>query len=117
QNQLVLALKSYGIWAKLDALYMNVNDASLEFSCLNWINPSLYAKDPLLWSWTSNIGLEKAFSAGDTIGYVPSTDAVNYALNDAFFAFKLGAKGATDIGSGDYPLYGETGGVRTLRLF
>src|SRR5690606_15594163 len=74
QNQLVLALKSYRILVKRDAFYMNVNYASLEFSCLNWIDPSLYAKDPLLWSWTSNIGLEKASSTGDTIGYVPSTD-------------------------------------------
>lgn len=43
QNQLILDLKSAGIWAKLDAFYMfanNITDSTGAFARINWKNPS-----------------------------------------------------------------------------
>lgn len=43
QNQLIIDLKSAGIWAKLDAFYMfanNITDSTGAFARINWKNPS-----------------------------------------------------------------------------
>ena len=40
QNTLLTALKTSGVWAKLDVFYMFANNGSKEFGTLNWKNPS-----------------------------------------------------------------------------
>lgn len=60
QNQLILDLKSAGIWAKLDAFYMfanNITDSTGAFARINWKNP------------TANYGI-----AGPS-GFLPSISA------------------------------------------
>lgn len=41
QNEMIKSLKSAGIWARLDQLYVWYNSAGFEFSSINWINPAL----------------------------------------------------------------------------
>jgi len=40
QNQLILDLKTAGIWDKLDAFYMLATDGNSAFALINWKNPS-----------------------------------------------------------------------------
>lgn len=70
QNQLVIDLKTAGIWSKLDVLHIFTNDGNDNFSYINWINPNLY------------------YVTENNTGYNPSTDAINYTLNEASFGYK-----------------------------
>lgn len=98
QNQLIIDLKSAGIWAKLDAFYMfanNITDSTGAFARINWKNP------------TANYGtagasgllptiLPKAGFTGNGINqsvnlnFKPSVDGVNFANPNASFGVKLG---------------------------
>jgi len=85
QNQLVIDLKTAGVWAKLDVWYVYANDGSKEFATLNWKAPTLY-QSTLFNSptFTANQG----FTGNGTTSYIrtnfnPSTNGVNYQNNDA----------------------------------
>lgn len=100
QNQLVLDLKSSGIWALLDVLYVFANDGSSGFATINWKSPSTHqvtlVSSP---TWTSNIG----FNGNGTSSYLntnwnPATNGVNYTLNSAcFFAYVFDDQGVNDL--------------------
>jgi hypothetical protein len=49
QNQLVLDLKSNGLWDRRYAIWIPANDGSAEFATLNWKNPALHR-------WTHPVG-------------------------------------------------------------
>jgi hypothetical protein len=85
QNTLVLALKSGGIWTKLDVLYIFANDGGSNFGTLNWKAPTLnqatLINSP---TFTNNQG----FTGNGTSSYIntnfnPATQGVNYTLNNA----------------------------------
>lgn len=85
QNLLVIALKAAGIWTLLDILYIFANNGSKEFATLNWKAPTLYRctlnSSP---TFTSDRGFTGDGAAAwiDT-GWTPSTNGVNYTLNEA----------------------------------
>lgn len=78
QNQLVLDLKSDGIWSELDVFYLFANDGSEGFATLNWIDPDSYQITVNgLTSWTSDEGFDGAVTVADYLdtSFAPS-DAV-----------------------------------------
>jgi len=85
QNQLILDLKSNGIWSKLDVFYVFANDGSEEFATLNWKNPLLHQctliNSP---SFITNIGFQgNGTSSYIVTNFTPSVDGVNYQQDNA----------------------------------
>lgn len=85
QNQLVLDLKSAGIWSKLDVLWSPANDGSSQFATLNWKSPTTHqmtlVNSP---TWTT----KKGFKGDGSSSYVntnfnASTSGVQYTQTDA----------------------------------
>ena len=85
QNTLIASLKSIGVWAKLDVFYVFAQDGGADFGTLNWKNPnanqSTLINSP---TFVSNEG----FTGNGTSSYIdtnynPSTQGVQYTLNDA----------------------------------
>lgn len=90
QNQLIVNLKSAGIWSLLDVFYvMMANDATLgNFSLLNWVSPSSYA----LTATNSPTYAEGGYTGNGSNSYLPSsfnpsTNGVNVTLNSASYFF------------------------------
>jgi len=99
QNQLVVDLKAGGVWNKLDVLYIFANDGGSDFATLNWKSPALYqatlVNSP---SFTANQG----FVGNGTSSYInanfnPSTDGINYTLDNASISAYLFSAGVTPI--------------------
>ena len=111
QNNLVLALKAGGIWSKLDVLYIFANNGGTEFARLNWKNPNVNLAtliNPL--TFTTNQG----FNGNGTLSYIdtnfnPSTNGVNYTLNNASISTYLFSVGAP-------PIAGSLGGDNRLTI-
>lgn len=85
QQTLLKALKTAGIWAKLDVFYLFCNDGSKEFATLNWKAPSSYqialASSPV---FTSNQGIAgDGVSAYMETSFNPSTNGVQYTQDNA----------------------------------
>ncbi|QMP85229.1 putative YapH protein [Flavobacterium phage vB_FspP_elemoF_6-3D] len=90
QNQLVIDLKAGGIWNKLDTFANFATDGSSDFALIDWKRLSLYTavNSP---TFTINQG----FKGNGTSSYIdtnftPSTDGVNYQLDNAsryFYGF------------------------------
>lgn len=88
QNDLILELKSAGIWNKLDVLYIFANDGGSNFGTLNWIRPDirrclLYTSGSTL-TFTTNQG----FTGNGTSAYIDTTfnpffDPNKYQVNNA----------------------------------
>lgn len=83
QNQLVLDLKTAGIWSKLDSFAVFATDGDADFALIDWINLSQYTaiNSP---TFTSNSG----FTGNGTSAYMdtnfnPSTSGVNFIRDDA----------------------------------
>ena len=83
QNQLVVDLKAAGVWSKLDTFAVFATDGNSDFALIDWINLSQYTavNSP---GFTTNIG----FAGNGTSAYIdtnfnPSTQGVNYTLDDA----------------------------------
>lgn len=81
QNDLILELKSAGIWNKLDVLYIFANDGGSNFATLNWINPDirrclLFTSGSTL-TFTTNQG----FTGNGTSAYIDTT--LNPSINSS----------------------------------
>lgn len=81
-NDLIVSLKTAGIWSKLDALYLFAA-ADSQAAKLNWIGTSYTAITSL--SFTTDRGF-----TGDAINSIssafnPNTGSTNYSLNSAHF--------------------------------
>ena len=84
QDTFLSALKSAGVWDKLDVFYCFAQDGSKEFATINWKSPSVnqctLINSP---TWTSNQG----FTGNGTSSYIDtnyqSIGAGNYTLNNA----------------------------------
>jgi hypothetical protein len=83
QEQLIIDLKSAGVWSKLDTFGVFATDGNSDFALIDWIRLSQYTavNSP---TFTSNGG----FTGNGTSSYIdtnynPSTSGVNYTLNDA----------------------------------
>jgi hypothetical protein len=83
QNQLVIDLKSAGIWSKLDTFAVFATDGNSDFALIDWIRLSQYTavNSP---TFTTNGGFTGNLTSSyiDT-NYNPSTSGVNYTLNNA----------------------------------
>ena len=84
QNTFLAALKTSGVWNKLDVFYCFAQDGSKEFATLNWKSPSdnqaTLVNSP---TWTSNQG----FTGNGTSSYIDTnyqaSGTGNYTLNNA----------------------------------
>jgi hypothetical protein len=83
QNQLVVDLKSAGIWSKLDTFAVFATDGDIDFALIDWIRLSQYTAVN-----SPTFTADEGFQGNGTSSYVdtnfnPSTSGVNYTLNDA----------------------------------
>lgn len=102
QNKLLKSMKADGVWAKLDVFYVfAVDNNASSFATLNWKNPnanqSTLVSSP---TFVSNGGFtgNGASSYIDT-NFNPSTQGVNYTLNNAsryFFTHAISGVSALD---------------------
>ena len=83
QNQLLIDLKSAGVWDKLDTFAVFATDGSSDFALIDWKRLTQYTavNSP---AFTTNEG----FMGNGTSSYIdtnfnPATQGVNYTLNDA----------------------------------
>jgi len=102
QNQLLLALKSTGVWTKMDVLYVFLNDGGQNFATLNWKAPNSFqatlVNSP---TFTSNVGFQgNGTSASINTNFNPSTSGVTYLLNSAHRMAVFNAVNSTDMFDG-----------------
>jgi hypothetical protein len=82
QNNLVIALKSAGVFSKLDVLYVFAGDGSADFATINWINPNTYQASKNNAIYTNNVGFRSGGSSGVIFtNYVPLNDTNHFTLN------------------------------------
>lgn len=105
-NTMILALKSAGIWSKLDIFYMFSTDGDSNFARINWKSPGNFVATLLgniPPTFTTNLG----FTGNATnLAYVstnfnPSTNGVQHTLNNASRHFWKGDAVATGIMDGN----------------
>lgn len=101
QNTLLASMKASGVWNKLDVFYVFAQDGSSAFATINWKNPnanqSTLVNSP---TFVNNGG----FTGNGTSSYIdtnfnPSTQGVNYTLNNAsryFFTHAISGINAFD---------------------
>jgi hypothetical protein len=85
QNQLMLDLKSGGIWSKLDTFAVFATDGNSDFALIDWKRLSQYTavNSP---TFTANQGFQgNGTSSFIDTNFNPSSQGVNYTLNDASF--------------------------------
>lgn len=86
QNDLMISLINSGAIDEMDRLLIFANDASSDFSRIDWVNPSntlaTLVNSP---TWTSKVGYEQSGGGNSYINmqYAPATQGVKYLLNDA----------------------------------
>ena len=87
QNQLLLDLKSAGVWAKLDSFANLATDGSPDFALIDWkrLITMQAVNAP---AFTVNQGFKgNGTSAYINTNFTPSTDGVNYALDSCSFGY------------------------------
>jgi hypothetical protein len=100
QNQLILSLKTIGVWSQLDLFYVGANDSSsVNFSLINWAAPSTFQlsriNNP---SWTSSGWQGDGSTSYLNTGWNPSLNAVNYSIIPAFMGVYIKKNGT--VGNG-----------------
>ena len=81
QNQLVLDLKSAGIWSELDLLYIMATDGDGSYALLNWVNPSSFSGITNgTMSFVVNEGYDRTPGSYIETQYIPSTHSNNATL-------------------------------------
>lgn len=89
QNTLMLAMISSGAFAKADLIYVLANDGGVDFSRINWKNPSSFTlantgvEIPKFLSNYGAYGNTEVVGVGAFgTGWTPSVHAVNFTLNN-----------------------------------
>lgn len=116
QNQLIIDLKSAGIWAKLDAFYMfanNITDSTGAFARINWKTPSanygssqgsglptISAKNGFTGNGTAGINLNFAHFSGTNFANPNGSIGVYYGTVQASTAAISTGAGGSRIRSG-----------------
>jgi len=97
QNQLIIDLKSAGIWAKLDAFYMfanNITDSTGAFARINWKNPSANYADKPVGGALPSISPKSGFTGNGTTQSLSLNFAANSGINfvnpNGSYGVKLG---------------------------
>ena len=101
QNQLVLDLKSGGIWAKLDTFYAFATDGDSDFASINWKDPNTFelseVNSP---TFTPDVGF-----TGDGVSsyldpsYNQGTDGVNWSNPNGSFGVLVDTPNSTNARS------------------
>lgn len=103
QNAFLIALKTAGVWDKLDVLHIAVNDIGKDFAYINWINPGNYyivPTDDAVVLFESGEGISQVGTTTLNTGYNPSLNGVNYTLNSASFGYRINDLGES-LGTDD----------------
>lgn len=83
QNQLIVDLKSLGVWDKMDAFYSFAGSGDMDFSLINWISPGTYTNTVNSAPVKSASGI--AFDGIDDyidLGVIPGTDGGNWDIEE-----------------------------------
>jgi hypothetical protein len=111
QNKLVLDLKSYNIWSKLDSFSVFATDGNSNFALIDWkrLSQLTAVNSP---TFTSNQG----FTGNGASSYIntnfnPNANGVNLTLNSTSYGFyyRIGSS-AVGVGSGNY-IVGNSNGL------
>lgn len=111
QNKLVLDLKSYNIWSKLDSFSVFATDGNSNFALIDWkrLSQLTAVNSP---TFTSNQG----FTGNGASSYIntnfnPNANGVNLTLNSTSYGFyyRTGSS-AVAVGSGNY-IVGNSNGL------
>ena len=111
QNTLLASMKADGVWAKLDVFYVfAVDNNASAFATLNWKNPNAnqasIASSP---TFVNNGGFQgNGTSSFIDTNYNPSTQGVNYTLNNASIYFFPHALSGTSVLTGTSGLENRT---------
>ena len=89
QNQLVIDLKSAGVWDKLDVFYLMATNADSNFASINWKSPNSFeltqVNSP---SFIANEGFKgDGISSYLDTNYNPSLDKINLSMNSSSIGF------------------------------
>lgn len=94
QNQLLVDLKSAGIWSKLDTFAVFATDGDSDFALIDWKRLSQYTavNSP---AFTTNEGFKgDGVAAYVNTNFIASIDSVNYQQDDASRSFYVWFDGA-----------------------
>lgn len=108
QNALIVALKAAGAWTELDLFYLPRNDSSSAFWRLNWITPASFELADVgagVTKSSNGIAGNGSNTAASTL-WIPATNAVKYALNDASIIFQIN----NNVAEGKYAIGIAAGG-------
>jgi len=106
QNQLVVDLKTAGVWNKLDKLNIYYTDGDSDYACINWKNPGTFDSTKVN---TPTFVVNKGFTSGVDgtfirTNFTPSSDAVQMQDNNAsfggFFTENISSGNGLEIVSG-----------------
>lgn len=103
QNQLMLDLKAGGIWGKLDTFGVFATNGNSNFALIDWKRLSLYTSvnSP---TFTSNQGFTgNGISSYIDTNFNPTTQGVNYTLNNASISIWNNTFVLNDFISGTQP--------------
>jgi hypothetical protein len=97
QNQLIVDLKTAGIWDKLDAFYMLACDGNSAFALINWKNPSANygTAANVLPTFTTNGGFTGNASNQAINLNFPANSGTNFASPNASFGSFIGTASTT----------------------
>jgi hypothetical protein len=98
-NALIIQLQNAGIWNLLDRLWLLASEAS-DQALISLINPS---STPILPVSSPNFTIDRGYTGNGSSSYLntkftPSTDGVNYTLNNAMVAIYDRTNGASALG-------------------
>lgn len=84
-SRMVKELKDNSMWSIMDRFWFMANNGSANFGRINWVSPSTGTLLTLVNSptWTSNVGFISTGTSYIDTQYNPSTQGVNYTLNNA----------------------------------
>lgn len=115
-NQLVLDLKSAGLWSKFDLLYVFATDGDSDFACINWASPGNYTAEkvnsPI---FSSSEGFGSNGSAYMNTYWAPAFSASNFTTASACFGvYERIEDSNVNIRTG---VIGDAGSTNNRRIF
>ena len=83
QNKLLVDLKTAGVWAKLDSLFVFTGDGDLDFASVDWKLLQQGTNNSTTYSTNQGITANSTASAYFDTNFNPSTAGTNYTQNNA----------------------------------
>lgn len=113
-NAAIVALKDAGYWARMDGIIVPRNAHDQQFGLLDWkrnVAASIHGSA----SWDTALGFVGSTDSGSYVNtnFTPSTDSVNYALNDCSMAVYVSA--LATVSNVNY--FGKIGGTANQALY